>query len=83
MTDLFVTLKKTKEKDKHIAIVEALVDADLLFVETQEMIYRITNSIFDSATLFARTGKLQTRVNGVEKVYSGSFDELANILKQG
>lgn len=83
MTDLFATLKTIKEKDKHIKIVEALVEADLMFVETQEMIYRITNSIFDSAILFVRTGKLQTRVNGVSRVHSGSFNELTVILKQG
>lgn len=79
--DLFQVLRKTKPSDQHLKVVEALVDADLLFIETQEMIYRITNTCFDNAILFARTGKLQVRTGLREEVKQGSFQELVVIMK--
>lgn len=82
-TDLFEVLKKTKEKDKHITIVEALVEEGLLFIETSEMVYKITNSVFKSAILFARTGKIQVISGGRTVVKSGNFNHLVRILKEG
>ena len=77
--DLFQRLKKSK--NPHLLIVEALVEADLMFVETQEMIYQIKGTVFDDAILFARTGKVQTRIGTKFTIHQGSFEELSAIMR--
>ena len=81
MSDLFERLKSTKENDKHIAIVEALVGSNLQFIEIQEMVYQITNSVFKKAFLYVRTGKIQVTTENGRPIYQGSFEQLVAILK--
>lgn len=63
----------------HLAVVETLVDADLQFVEEDgDMIYRITNSVYKKAIVFAKTNSVM--VEGKLHRLS-SVDQLIALLK--
>lgn len=63
----------------HLAVVETLVDADLQFIEEDgDMIYRITNSVYKKAILFAKTNSVMAE-GKLHKL--PSVDRLIGFLK--
>lgn len=84
MSDLFEVLKITKEKNKHLVIVEHLVEAEITFVEIAEMVYRLTCPHYKEVCLFVRTGILRiVRVEGDCANIKCSWNELISIVKEG
>ncbi len=79
------TIKKAKPIDRHLLVVDALIEAGLMFVEDADDFYRITNTPHDKCIFFAKTGKLQTVNNNGKSVdiYEGDWDSLMKVVKGG
>lgn len=82
MKDLLETLKFTKDADKHLLIIEELINNDILFVESSELIYDLWDHHHNKVLWFVRTNMIQYKQNG--KLKTGklkSFEELVNFLQ--
>jgi hypothetical protein len=82
LNNLFKQLK-SKHKNKHLLVVEALVENNLTFIETGEMQYKVTNAVGKHTMLFPLTGKCTIQVGNRIIAHSGTWEDTLRLLNRG
>ena len=81
MTDLFQQLKNTKNANKHLAIVEAFVDNDVLFKEIGELVYEVITPRDEKIFVFFKTYVVQIRKGNKLTTFKPTWQDFLSMIR--
>ena len=77
---LFKQLDNCKMADKHLLIVEAMVDNEILFIEEGELVYQLFLHGYEKIMLFVKTQTLQVKQGKKLETKKVSWEEVVQFM---